>query len=290
MTKLSLIVSCYDRAGEFNRSIGTWLDKLTLPDEILIIDDDSHDGEQLLGCLDMFIQQNPQWRHIFRFVRRKKPEGKEWRNPCIPHNWAVKNCLGEMFVIIDPEVMFVNDSIGHTKRLLEVHKNAFISAGIHYETNYLRHNEIKSWDAYTIIHHPKMYGGFPQNISDWVVCKLMGSMSHAYLSGWKANWLAMGGKDERFTAWGWEDAEMHERMARCGYLHLTFDDIEIIHVAHNPVDMTQPWGWPVGNAEKLRNYDRNYFLYLESKRAQNRVANSGLPFGKMEIVFERRWT
>lgn len=289
MAQLSLIISCYDRATELNRSIGTWFSKPTIPDEVLIIDDDSNDGEALLGHVDIFCQQHPEWASRFRFVRRRKPEGKRWRNPCIPHNWAVKNCVGDMFVIIDPEVMFVSDCIGNTKRILRAHRNAFFNAGIHYETNFLRHEEIPSWDVQTIIRHPKMWGGIPQNTSDWVVTKLTGCYSHAYFSGWKQNFLAMGGKDERYTAWGWEDASFAERMPRCGYVHMTDDSVAIIHVAHNPTDFTQPWGFPVGDADKLQNYDRNYNLYLADKQQQVRLANANQPWGEMQVTLEKRW-
>ena len=289
MAELSLIISCYDRATELNRSIGTWFSKPILPDEVLIIDDDSHDGDALLGHVDMFCQQHPEWASRFRLVRRRKPQGKMWRNPCIPHNWAVRNCIGDMFVIIDPEVLFVSDCIGHTKRLLEARKNAFYSAGIHYETNFLRHGEIPSWDVQIIIRHPKMWGGLPQNNSDWVVTKLTGSFSHAYLSGWKQNFLAMGGKDERFTGWGWEDSDLSARMSRCGYTHQTDDSIAIIHVAHNPTDWSQPWGFPIGNAEKLADYQKNRNLLDANNRANLRLANANQPWGQMEITMDRGW-
>lgn len=288
MADISIIVSVYNRANYLSNSIGSWFSKPTLPDKVLIIDD--RGTEDIFGTVDIFCQQHPEWAKKFHYYRVKN-EGQGWRNPGVCHNFGIKNCFTDYYAILDPETMFVNDCIGATKRWLDGHPISFVNAGIHYETNSKYYGQFNPFDTYYVVHKSKKQLGFPPaqvGTNGWEVCYMNMCWSHAYAAGKCANYVAIGGKDERMVGWGYEDVDIRNRMQRNGYTHDTTDDIAIIHVGHGNMRIN-PWGFPEDRPEAMIGMQQNEGIMRQNDAIALRVANEGRQWGILPIEKEHRW-
>lgn len=284
---ISIIVSVHNRKDYLSHSMGSWFSKPCLPEEIIIIDDRSTDD--IFGTINVFCEQHPEWRHLFRYVR-VRGDGQEWRNPGVCHNWGVRACETDYYVILDPETMFVNDCLAATKFHLDHNNKSFVNAGIHYEVNWRYRDDFNIFDPYYIIRKAKTHYGFPPNTEGWEVCQLTNCHSHAYAAGRKEYYTAIGGKDERMTGWGWEDVDIRNRMYRNSYAHDTTDSIAIIHVGHGLMS-TSPWGFPEDRPEAAMGMEKNKRLLEANDAAALRIANQHLAvWGQLPIEKEHRWT
>lgn len=286
MSTISIIVSVHNRKDYLSHAIGSWFSKPCLPQEIIIIDDRSTDD--LFGTVNVFCEQHPEWAHLFRYVK-VADKGEGWRNPGICHNWGVRACETDFYVILDPETLFVNDCLAATKFYLDLNAKSFVNAGIHYEVNWRYREDFNIFDPLYITKKAKMHYGFPVNTEGWEVCQLTNSTSHAYAAGRKEHYLTIGGKDERMTGWGWEDVDISNRMGRNGFTHATTDEIAIIHVGHDEVSLF-PWGFPVGKPGLVPGMGENKRLLEENDAAGVQVANLHMQaWGQLPIEKEYKW-
>jgi len=312
MTTISIIVSAYNRADYLSRSINNWLSKPTLPDKILVIDDRSK--EDIWGAVDRICQQHPERKDLFYYYR-VKDEQQDWRNPGICHNFGVKQCGTDHYAIIDPETVFVSDCIGHTKSWLDGHPRSFVNAGIHYETNMKHYDRFDPYDIGYVVQKAEecLDPIFPPDIDNHEVCYLEKSYSHALAAGYTRNYIAMGGKDERMTGYGWEDSDFHDRMFRNDFTHDTINEIAVIHVGHTiiyptVIEITDvslvdgltelgvggmlipiPIGFPADKPEWEERIQQNLDLWAANTIAGLKVANEGSEWGVLPIEKEYRW-
>jgi len=291
MSTISIIVSVHNRKDYLSHALGTWFSKPALPEEIIIIDDRSTDD--LFGTVNIFCEQHPEWKHLFRYIKVKDDKIKGWRNPGICHNWGVRNCKHPFYAILDPETMFVNDCMAHTKWHLQNHPLSFINAGLHYETNFRYYDDFNPFDIQYVCQKAKTHIGFPPATGDWTagweVCRLSESYSHAYAAGRTANYIALGGKDERMVGWGWEDVEIRDRMLRNGFTHDTSDFIAIVHVGHGLMLACAQWGFSEDRPLDDPGVAANQGILGENNAAGLMVANEGKEWGMLPIEREHTW-
>jgi len=183
--------------------------------------------------------------------------------------------------------MFVNDCLKATREWLAGHPMSFVNAGIHYETNFKYYADFNPFDVQYVVQRSKKYLGFPPHFDGWEVCYLDNSFSHAYAAGHVKNYMAIGGKDERMTGWGYEDTELRSRMFRNGYTHDTTNNIAVVHVGHGLV-RTHPWGYPE-DRDVSASMAANQAIEAENNAKNLMVANAGKEWGTLQIEKEYRW-
>src|SRR6266446_8706231 len=129
MNKITLGYTTFNRGQQLLNSLSR-LEFVTRPDELLILDDGSLDNtfdiihDQLLKLKEMGV--------AIRYFYRDHPI----YDVCsIPRNILLKQATGNIFIISEPEVLFVTDVIKEYLELMDKFPNHIISAGRVYFTN-----------------------------------------------------------------------------------------------------------------------------------------------------------
>lgn len=218
---ISLVLSCFNRTSLFKLSYPTWFEgnpdfpERTWPDEILILNDG--------GATDLVeVVEEMEKKYPVPVTYKHRDKGHTaWSNPAIPHNWLVKQAKGPIVLIIDPEVAFINDGLpyvysfyndeDYNNTSLEERRRCSCSAG----TTYAIQNEFMHAGAglkpHEILNHLQYVSTDPT--SHQII--LRGGPAHEYRAWWKERYIAVGGKDERYVAWGYEDLDLEHRNCRC---------------------------------------------------------------------------
>jgi len=180
----------------------------------------------------MYRQQYPHINWVYKHHNKV-----EWQNPCVIHNWAVRQATSDIVAIVDPEILFVTDCIGQLKEALEDNELLFVNAGTFYDSK----ADIKLAEpGKNIILNPELiyerddiieyYVGYIAGPNDIIK---MQSASHYFGGCYKSLWVAVRGKDETFIhGWGNEDLDLMARMRRYGAEHRAIPEMEIIHRTH----------------------------------------------------------
>lgn len=227
MNKVSLVVSIYNRADIFRRTYPTWLDK-TPPDEILILDDGSTDG------LDRVVAEI---NYPIRYTYRQKDD--RWTNPAVPHNWLVKQAKGPIVLIIDPEVAFVTDGIPIIQEFYQKETNRPSSCSA-CETYSVQDNARFSSQTVEQIVESPYKTTLPHNPSRQPIIHRPKTPTKGYRAWWRERYIALGGKDERYIGWGYEDLDLHYRQTRLPPIgkDKCMEEITIVEFLHPPPAMT----------------------------------------------------
>ena len=233
MPTLTLISSSYRRADLLEQDIPSWLSR-TQPEEIIIINDGPYDSTESIVNHYRSVYSHINW--IFK--HNNKPH---WQNPCIIHNWAVRQASCDIIAIVDPEILFVTDCISQLKEALGDNELLFVNAGTFYDCksdNKLAHPDLNIILKPELIHEREdvieYYVGYIAGPNDIIK---MQSASHYFGGCYKSLWMGVRGKDERFVhGWGNEDLDLMARMRRYGADHRAIPEMEIIHRPHIMAD------------------------------------------------------
>lgn len=243
MDKSCLLITTFNRGNLLKNSLER-LKKLTLPDEILIIDDGSSDNTKEI-C-DSFINDLP-----IRYIYNHNPE---WSICSFARNIGIKNTNCEIVITCEPECLGVTDFIF---QMIDKHKNMpnnIISAGTIY------HGGINSVTTQELIDNPKKV----LNNSDLLtnspnVHGPKNPKGYAKIQGWVATYSALyrkdwllniGGWDEQFIYWGHDDTDVLTRLQSIGKIQIIDKDIELVHQYHTKIPSNIQYQGVIAN-EKL---------------------------------------
>lgn len=275
---VSLVMSVFNRTDLFRLSCPTWLDGKTHPDEVLIVNDGGiADLEQAVEDLQgkhPHIPMTYQYRTKYGDNRKV---GYYWSNPAIPHNWLVKEAKGPIVVIIDPEVAFMNDGLpfvydyfqaenydGTYKAPLADRRRSSLSAGTVYSIQ-MEFMHVAGGLAL------KDIPGNPSVSTDPTSHQIIlrHGPFHGYRAWWKERYIALGGKDERYLSWGYEDLDLCHRNYRFEPVggDACDDRIEVVEYGHG-------MPWMKGDTPRTRNRD----LWMHES-PEDGVANRGKDWG-----------
>lgn len=231
---ISLCMSCFNRTALFKRSYPTWLEDKTHPDEILIVNDDG--ATDLVEVVEQMQVEYPDIPVTYEHRIKRDPDGTRhhlWQNPAIVHNWLVKQAKGPIVLIIDPEIMFLNDGLPllHEFYQRKIHRRHSCSAGM-------------IWSVQSEFMHavgnltPKQIRDHPDQSTDPTshqIIKRAGCPAHGYRAWWKERYMALGGKDERYINWGFEDLDLahrNKRLKPAPGLDFAHNAIHVIELGH----------------------------------------------------------
>lgn len=270
--KSTLLITTYNRGPLLYNSLKR-LSNLTLPDEILIVDDGSKDNTLAL------------WEEVkHRFPDTTKctyiyNNNPEWSICSMARNIGVKNAIGDIIITSEPEVIFVTDIV---KQMLEDNKhypNQIISAGVVYHAQQnATYNPGFETDPITALKAEIVedYQTEPKPYHPSGYCKTK-NMQATFVALYEKKWLMeVGGWDEEFPgAWGWDDIDLCTRLRINGINQHICPEMEVIHQWH-----PHPPGEVWSEGSRLNEiHMKEKRLDLLKKGADGLIANKGREWG-----------
>lgn len=270
---VSLVVSVFNRVELFSRSYPTWVDK-TLPSEIHVLNDD---GDRALhGVVAEMAEKNP--KIPIRYTRRNKGH-PHWSNPAIPHNFLVKQAKNPIVLYVDPEVAFVSDIILSLQEFYKSRANRSSSCSACLIYSVQDNSRIVGYGVEQIVNAPDMTSD-PTNPNCNAIIFRPGTPAKGCRAWWRQRYIALGGKDERYIGWGYEDLDLHFRQMRLppvgrDHCHKDMIIIEFQHEAPGMIDSAV--------SQDL--------WHKEGEKAipEDGVANRGKKWGVLEVGEEYTW-
>ncbi len=235
--KSTLLITTYNRAHLLKNSLER-LTNLTLPDEVLIVDDGSVDNTKEI--VESFKDRLP-----VKYIYNNNPA---WSICSMARNIGIKNSIGDVIITSEPELIFVTDIVKQMLEDNEKYPKQVISAGVIYHgqqastynpgfaadpVSALKNEIVEDYQTEPRPYHPSGY------------CKTK-NMQATFTALYEKKWLmAVGGWDEEFPgAWGWDDIDLCTRLRINGINQHICPEMEAIHQwhSHPPGDI-----WSVGS-------------------------------------------
>ena len=201
---ISLVVSIFNRTRLFRRSYPTWFEGKTWPDEVHILNDGG--GHDLESAVDEMAARYPEVS--IRYTRRDKGHDR-WSNPAVPHNYLVKQAKCPIVLIIDPEIAFVTDGLPVIKEFYQDESNRSSSCSAC--QTYSLQKELGPLSIEQIVDYPHSLD--PADRGADIIAR-PGTPTKGYRAWWRQRYIDLGGKDERYIGWGYEDVDLHFRQMR----------------------------------------------------------------------------
>lgn len=275
MEKVCLLITTYNR-GHLLRNSLERLTKLTLPNEILVVDDGSTDNTKEI-C-NSFINDLP-----IRYIYNHNPN---WSICSFARNIGIKNTDCEIIVTSEPELLYCTDVIAQTLQKHKSNPSNIISAGSIY------HMGNKTILHSNMINNPlerlklekineSTNNPIPINSDGYVLIK---NWQATYTALYRKEWIEqIGGWDEEFPdVYGVDDIDLCTRIRiKLGINQIIDQDIVVLHQHHDrPLSI-------VGQAT-LRNmkYFENKKLNvkgIEDTNNPNLIANKNKEWGIIKI-------
>lgn len=249
MSDVCLLVTTWNRTPLLERNLQRLASGLTLPSEILVVDDGSNDGCDAL-CERLKAELGLPLRYIYNH--------RPFQAMCSQaRNVGIRNTDCDLILTSEPEMLFDTDIVA---QMLE------------------RHADDRQWGRRQMLNVGRVFHEQPPGSR----CKCCGQLKHETVN-WQATWIALyrkewivelGGWDETFPdPWGWDDVDLGSRLRIMGVGQFNDLQMEATHQWHTPA-----WFSQVANEAhfKAKGFDG-----AERRDHPNLVANSGFEWGKL---------
>lgn len=223
--KTTLLITTFNRGSLLNNSLQR-LCSITIPDEVLIVDDGSTDNTRQI--VEDFKIKLP-----IKYIYNNNPS---WSICSMARNIGVKNAIGDIIITSEPELIFVTDIV---KQMIEDNKQfpkQVISAGVVYHAQQgAQYNPGFVTDPITALKNEivEEYQTEPRSYHPNGYCKTK-NMQATFTALYEKEWLMeVGGWDEAFPgAWGWDDIDLCTRLRINGINQHICPEMEVIHQWH----------------------------------------------------------
>jgi GT2 family glycosyltransferase len=188
---VSLAIATYNRSAVLAKSLAR-LAELTVPDEIVIVDDGSDDGcEDMVGSLDLPIRYIYNNRPYFALVSQAR-------------NVGLRAATGDLFVTCEPEVLFESDALAQLVAAYEANPDKAVNAG-----------------SVTHVHED----GSRETVRGWTAsfCTLFRRDWLLAVNGWD---------EEMPGIYGHDDCDLTTRLGLAGHGTLVDESIRVTHQWH----------------------------------------------------------
>lgn len=266
--KVTLLITTFNRGHLLKNSLQR-LTHLTIPDEILIIDDGSADDTETI--VREFTDKLP-----IRYIYNHNPA---WSICSMARNIGVKNAIGDIIITSEPELLFVTDIVRQMLEERVKYPEQIISAGViyHMQFNCVPHPLLVAdtkaalkdsiVEEYEIQPRPYRQDGFVRTLN----------MQATFAALYEKKWIMeLGGWDEAFPgAWGFDDIELCTRLRINGINQHICPEMEAVHQwhPHLPLHIQGP------ASAANDNYFQSKRLDLLKKGDEGLVANKGKEWG-----------
>lgn len=210
---VTLLITTYNRSELLRRSLER-LCHLTLPAELIVVDDGGTDGAD--GVCRDFERRLP-----IRYIHNDNPGATLCS---LARNIGVRAATHDWIVTSEPELCYVTDVLAQFEQLQPAHPDVVISAGSVY---FAPEGHIPGGDLPDDLVAAGDYTP-PQGSQDaigWVA---------PYTALWGKSWLEeVHGWDEGFPgAWGWDDVDLLTRLRMNGHGQHIALDVVALHQFH----------------------------------------------------------
>ena len=222
---ISIITTYYNRKELFYLTLKS-ISKSKIKDfELIVVDDGSDDNHRLECYLDEF---------EFMKIIRVEPKDKWYVNPCVPFNVGIREALGDIVLLQNPECLHVHDMLSYVMN--NIRNNNYITFST-YSVDQNLNNQIKN----IIIDNGDvsvLLNGLPQRFVSshvgWYNHSIYRPCYYHFCSAiTKKNLDVLGGFDERYAQGiAYDDDEFLERINRLGLNKIIVDDHSVIHQWH----------------------------------------------------------
>ena len=223
--KTCLLITTFNRGNLLNNSLQR-LCNVTIPDEVLVVDDGSSDNTQQV-C-ENFTGKLP-----IRYIYNHSPH----HSICsMARNIGVKNTDADVIITAEPEILFVTDVIPQVLKNMETHPDEIISAGVIYHAQQgcsfhpgLITDPVQALKECVV----EDYQTQPRSYNQSGYCKTF-NMQATFIGAYKRSWLMeLGGWDEEFPGnYGFDDIELATRLRINGINQFIDPEMEAIHQWH----------------------------------------------------------
>lgn len=216
--KITQIITTYNRGHLLRRSLER-LEQLTMPDELIVVDDGGEDDTAQVAA--DFAQRNSERPIEVRYIFNNNP------GPSIcslARNIGVRQAKHDWLVTSEPELFWLSDVIAQFKTRHEEYPNDIISSGKVWfaPPDYApSHGDVENFETAGDYTPPQ--GG--EQAVGWVA---------PYMALWYKPWLMeVGGWDETFPGpWGWDDIDLLTRLRINGHGQHIDLEVQGIHQWH----------------------------------------------------------
>jgi glycosyltransferase involved in cell wall biosynthesis len=276
--KVSIVTCTFNRAEQLKRGIKTILQQTDLPKdlELVIVDDGSHDNDDTARA----VGELEKWQLIRGIetcsIYLNHPEP---RISCIPRNVGIKNATGDVIIFTEPEGLHVGNTISELLKKMEENPESVILASQVWTMGQRVYKQLDDFyfaNPKEILQHP--YAQLTDDVnrqntkapdSDFGITG-ENNCNAGVLFAVKKDWLlAIGGFDESFEGFAWDDFDLFNRLGHTGHPLLKCNDIAIIHQWH-----PKNYGYNIYEAG-----DKNGKKSEANIKAGNYVANKGKQWG-----------
>lgn len=223
--KTTLLITTFNRGHLLNNSLQR-LTTLTIPDDILIVDDGGTDNTKQV--VEDFKSRLP-----IRYLYNNNPE---WTICSMARNIGVKNTDADIIITSEPELLWVTDIYPQMMESRKKYPDEIISAGVIYHAqqntsfspglitdpvNALKSEIVEDYQTEPRSYHPQGY------------CKTL-NMQATFVCLYERKWLLeLGGWDEAFPGpWGFDDIELATRLRINGINQHICSHMEALHQWH----------------------------------------------------------
>lgn len=223
--KTTLLITTFNRGQLLHNSLER-LTYLTIPDEVLVVDDGGKDNTR--GVCESFQGKLP-----IKYIYNNNPE---WTICSMARNIGVKNCIGDIIITSEPELLFITDIV---KQMVDdniKYPDQVISAGVIYHAQgSTQFNPGLITDPVTALKDEIVedYQTEPRSYHPSGYCKTK-NMQATFTALYEKKWLMeLGGWDEDFPgAWGFDDIELCTRLRINGINQHICPNMEALHQWH----------------------------------------------------------
>jgi len=258
--KLSIVIPSFNRSKLLRWGLTSWArQRIPYSYEIIILNDYlSNDGTKEI-CEEFKDKLNI--RYIFT-GQRNSPGNIKWRIPGFAHNIGVKQAKGEFIILTNPEIYLIENNIiiQTLKILLKKPKTLVIPNGTDdIKREYLNKLEIGGEIDITIYNH---------------FYHVLHTEMPFFMGIRKKDFISIGGYDEDFIGFAYDDSDFVERMKANNYKYHQISS-HIIHLNHSRRQKDR---------NGLENYQKQYRYNkdLYYKRQGIIVRNVNKEWGKLD--------
>lgn len=266
MEKTCLLITTFNRGHLLKNSLER-LTYVTLPTEVLVVDDGSSDNTEEI-CKS-FENRLP-----IRYIYNHNPD---WSICSMARNIGIKNTDCDIVITCEPEILFITDNVKEMLTLHYQNPNQVISVGTiyHQGKDGIIHQDTidRGWLDMNMINdsghntNPTNSKGYAK-IQNWVApfCALYRREWLMNINGWN---------EELQGAWGFDDTLLLTRLRIKGIGQYTVKELEAVHQWHEKLPPHIQWKSSVEN----ENYMKSLGLDNENPNNPNLVANQNKEWG-----------
>lgn len=203
MSRVSIILTTYNRARLLKTTLASFMYQKFKDYEVIVVDDGTDDQTKRV-CENFAEAMNG--RASVRYIRNVREPGSHYSNPAIPNNIGIKSAEGEILIIQNAECQHFGEVI---QQLTEgVNDKTCVFASV---------------EALTVTGgHADWYVHSQHSARPFFFC---GAIS-------RKTAVALGGFDEDYLYYGFEDDCFRDRLALSGVEFVFRDDIIVKHNWH----------------------------------------------------------